>query len=144
MSQLKSQFFGLMLAITTAIGCIAYEKIVKNFSFGIILLLSMCFYIPTFIAFYFFNKTDIHNDISRLISDKHYILWSCLYVSTWLTAPLWYIITKKQGVVAGSIYEVKYIVIMSIFYIMFGNDKLTTNTIIGILLALISIYFISK
>lgn len=40
MGQIQSQILGILLAVTTAIGCLAYEKLVKNFSFGMIILLA--------------------------------------------------------------------------------------------------------
>ncbi len=44
----------------------------------------------------------------------------------------------------GSIYEVKYIVMLSLLYIVFGDNKFTINTAIGVMLAIGSMYFISK
>ena len=84
------------------------------------------------------------NDVTKLFSNKTFIWYAVLYSLTWITTILWYIITKKQGVMVGSIYEVKYIVILAIFYIAFGDQKFTLNTGIGVFLALCSIYFISK
>lgn len=144
MTQLKSQILGLSLALMTAIGCIAYEKLVKNYSLGIILMLASFFYVPALIGIYYYDRTTITNDLNRILSDKMSMFYCLLYFLTWSIVPLWYIITRKQGIMTGSIYEVKYILILALFYIVFGENKLTLNTCIGIILALCSIYFISK
>lgn len=144
MSQLQSQMLGITLAITTAIGCIAYEKLVKNFSFGIVVLLTLLFYIPLLAGVIFYNKETFTTDVAKLIHDRTFIFWAIIYIITWLTVPLWYMITKQQGVLVGSIYEVKYIVILAIIYIFLGERTITLYTALGVACALASIYFISK
>lgn len=67
-----------------------------------------------------------------------------IFILSGTTTIIWYLITKKQGVMVGSIYEVKYIVMLALIYILFGENKFTLNTVVGITLALGSIYFISK
>jgi drug/metabolite transporter (DMT)-like permease len=144
MEQIKSQAIGLSLAIATAIGCIAYEKIVKNHSFGVIIFLALAFYIPIFICLLILGKQSLTKEILSITTDTK-TFWMCvLYSLTWITAPIWYFITKRQGVLAGSIYEVKYIVILVIFYILFGDGRFTNNTLIGVAFAMLSIYFVSK
>ena len=138
--QIKSQLFGISLAIATALGCLAYERIVKSYSYftvGLILLLS---YFPFVLAAVFLNNT-VRNDFSRMAENKWWIL---LYIASGITSPLWYLITRKQSVMVGAIYEVKYIVVMAILYLFFGSTHLSWNTAIGIVLAMCSIYFISK
>ena len=93
---------------------------------------------------YFFINNNVPNDYSKFISEPKYMWWSLIYIGTGVTSILWYIITEKQGVMAGSIYEVKYIAMMALIYIIFGDNKFTINTAIGVILALFSIYFISK
>lgn len=144
MNQLQSQILGIMLAVTTAIGCIVYEKLVKNFSLGIIALLAVLFYVPLLAGIIFYNKGTFTTDIVKLIHNKTFIFYAVIYVLTWITVPLWYIITKHQGVLVGSIYEVKYIVILAIFYIVWGDKPITIYTALGVMCALMSIYFISK
>lgn len=144
MPQIKSQILGIMLAVTTAIGCIVYEKLVKNFSLGIIILLTALFYIPVLAGIIFYSRGEFNADVIKLIHNKTFLLYAFIYVLTWATVPLWYIITKNQGVLVGSIYEVKYIVILCIFYIVWGDRAITMYTGIGVVCALMSIYFISK
>lgn len=60
------------------------------------------------------------------------------------TGPIWYSITKKQGLMVGSIYEIKYVIVLGLFYSFTGAKPFTANTIIGVALAIGSIYFISK
>ena len=144
MTQLKSQILGIALAITTAIGCIVYEKLVKNYSIGIIILLAALFYVPVLAGIFMFNREVITGDISRLLHDRTFIIYSIIYILTWATVPLWYIITRNQGILVGSIYEVKYIIIIALFYVFLGDRPVTLNVGIGIACALVSIYFISK
>ena len=144
MEQIKSQAIGISLATITAIGCIVYEKIVKNHSFGFILFLSLLFYIPFFIFFFFTQKDTLIKEITNMAKDTKMLWIYIIYSLTWITAPIWYFITKRQGVLAGSIYEIKYIVILVIFYIIFGDGRFTNNTLAGIKFAMISIYFVSK
>lgn len=144
MTPLKSQILGISLAITTAIGCIAYEKLVKNFSINMIFMLGVMFFVPAIICYSAYDKDAIAKDWTKLIHDKYLIIAAVVYTLTWITVPIWYSITKSQGVMAGSIYEVKYIIIMALIYIAFGENKFTINTAIGVVLAMGSIYFISK
>ncbi len=144
MNPLYSQILGISLAVTTAIGCIAYEKLVKNFSFGIIIFLAVIFYVPVLLGIAFYDKATFGADITKLIHDKTFLTYAAIYVLAWVTTPLWYVITKNQGVLVGSIYEVKYIVVLAVFYIFFGDRGFTPYTAAGLLCALLSIYFISK
>ncbi|MES2023572.1 MAG: hypothetical protein V4439_02715 [Patescibacteria group bacterium] len=144
MGKIPPQILGIILATTTAIGCIAYEKLVKNFSIGIIILLALLFYVPAIAGIIFFNKETLSADVVKLIHNKTFITYAIIYVLTWATVPLWYIITKNQGILVGSIYEVKYIVVLAVFYIFWGEKTFTAYTAAGLLFALASIYFISK
>lgn len=144
MNQLRSQMLGLLLGLATAIGCIFYEKIVKEFSylwFTIILGIEI---ILLMIIGYFFFPHNLNQEYQKFISNSKYLWWIIIYISTGITSLCWYIITKKQGVMVGSIYEVKYIAMLALLYIIFGENKFTINTAVGVGLAMISIYFISK
>ena len=145
MSILKSQLFGVLLALATAIGCIFYEKIVHNFSFVTMMLIIVveCSLLAMIGLIIFPN--ELKQDYINLLSlETKYWIPIIVYICTGVTSICWYLITKNQGVMVGSIYEVKYIVILAVLYIMFGDNKFTINTGIGLLLALSSIYFISK
>ncbi len=144
MTPLYSQLLGISLAVTTAIGCIAYEKLAKNFSIGMIFLLATIFYLPVLLGIIFYDKATFGADVTKLIHNKTFLMYAIIYVLTWVTVPLWYIITKNQGVLVGSIYEVKYIVVLAVFYIFLGDRSITLYTATGLLFALASIYFISK
>lgn len=144
MSPLKSQLLGLALGLATAIGCIFYEKIVHQFSyltFWIILIIEM---ILLGVTGYFIFPNELKQDYAKFMSDSKYLLWTIAYIATGVTSMLWFVITKNQGVMAGSLYEVKYIVMLAIIYIIFGENKFTFNTVMGVGLAMGSIYFISK
>ena len=144
MTPLQSQFLGLALGLATAVGCIFYEKLVHNFSYitlWFFVVLDVCLF--RLIGLFFF-KNDLAADYQKFTSDSKYWIWLLIYVFTGVTGMLWYKITKDSGVMVGSIYEVKYIVMLSLLYIMFGDQKFTLNTAVGVAFALGSIYFISK
>jgi drug/metabolite transporter (DMT)-like permease len=144
MTPLKSQLLGILLALATAIGCIAYERLVKNFSISMIFILSILFFVPATIIYAITNGDKIVKDWTKLLNSKQLIMFAVIYMITWITTPLWYNITKSQGVMVSSIYEVKYIILMALIYIAFGENRFTINTAIGVALAMGSIYFISK
>jgi hypothetical protein len=144
MSQLQSQILGILLAIITALGCISYEKLVKNFSFGIIILLATLFYVPVLVGMFLYSKGTLGAEVVKLVHDRTFLMYAAFYVLTWITVPLWYVITKNQGVLVSSIYEVKYIVVLAIFYLLWGDRNITVYTAAGLVCALMSIYFISK
>jgi hypothetical protein len=134
----------LALAISTAVGCIAYEKIVKNFSLSTIVFLATIFYIPLMGGMLLWDYGSVSSDIKRLIQDSSFRWCSIIYMATWITFPLWFTITKNQDVMVGSIYEVKYIVILAVFYIFMGTRQMTLSIAVGLCFALLSIYFISR
>jgi|GEM_PF-3470944 len=144
MTQLKSQLLGLLLAMATAIGCIFYEKIVSNFSYVTIWLIILIEMLLLFVCSYFIFGHELKKDYVKFISEPKYVWWALAYMCTGVTGLCWFYITKKQGIMVGSIYEVKYIIIMALIYIAFGENKFTLNTAIGVALALGSIYYISK
>ena len=144
MSLLKSQILGLLLGLATAVGCIFYEKIVNNFSYSMFIIIWFIESIILFTIAYFVFPHDLPKEFNKLFSDNKYIWWAIIYILTAVTGPLWYYITNKQGVMATSIYEVKYIVMLAVLYWIFGAKQFNWNTIIGMVLALCSIYFVSK
>jgi len=145
MTPFKSQLLGLSLGLITAIGCIAYEKIVHNFS---ILSVAIFKFIEVLIflsiMFIFTPASELTKDAHTLSTTPKLYWMIAIYILTGATSFLWYIITKNQGVMAGSIYEVKYIIMLALIYIAFGDNKFTLNTAFGVGLAMASIYFISK
>lgn len=144
MSPLKSQILGLSLGLATAIGCIFYEKIVHHFSYLTFLIILITELLCLCACAYFFFDNDLAEDYQKFTSDIKYPIWALIYICTGITSILWYSLTKNEGVMVSSLYELKYIVIMAIIYIMFGDNKFTWNTALGLILALGSVYFISK
>jgi hypothetical protein len=108
--QTQSQILGILLAVTTAIGCLAYERLVKSYSYFTVGLFVSLSYIPFWLAALFFDN-DAKSDFSHLSVNKWWIL---LFFLSGITGPLWYIITRKQSVMVGAIYEIKYIVVKEI------------------------------
>lgn len=141
--QLLLQFYGIMLAVMTAIGCISYEKMIKAFSYSTVVLFVILSYLP-FLILMIITNNHIGEDLMKCSKDKT-LIWSCgIYILSGITSPLWYWITKQKGIIASSIFEIKYIVILSVLYIILGQNQLTTNTVVGIFFALLSVYFITK
>lgn len=134
--QIKVQIFGIMLAVSTAFGCIAYEKIVKTQSFFVVGLLAMAAYLPFCIFSPIFQPSFKSEPVNKW--------WIVLYLASGCTGPLWYWITKTKTVLTGAIFEVKYIAVLVICSILIGEKGITAYTVLGAFLAMASIYFISK
>ena len=100
----------------------------------------ICLFIVGWLVF----PNELVQDFTKLQQNWQHIIWILTYILTGVTSICWYMITRNQGVMVGSLYEVKYVVILALIYIFFGENKFTTNTAIGLALALCSIYFISK
>lgn len=144
MSPLQSQVLGLTLALATAVGCIAYERLVKNFSLFSIIFVSCCFYVPTLIVLAMLNWHQTSAEVSRLFKEPQFRWWAFVYWITWITTPIWYVITRKQSVMVGGVYEIKYIVMLAVIYLFLGDRQMNLNTALGLLFALVSVYFISR
>lgn len=142
MNPLQSQVYGLSLAIATALGCVAYEKIVQRCSFSFILLMALAFYGPALAILTIVSGQDLRNDLRQM--DRALWGWVALYIAAWVTTPLWYHITRHQGVMAGSIYEIKYVVMLAAIYWLIGSRPMSVNLLAGLGLALLSIWFVSK
>lgn len=138
MTPFHSQLLGIALAVTTAFGCLGYERLVKVSPYWLIGLLVSLHYVPFWVGAIYFQRAETIPDLR-----KHWVALS-LFLTSGVTAPLWYYITRKQGLLVSSTYEIKYIVILSVFYILFGEQKVTAYTSIGIALALLSVWFLSQ
>ena len=134
--QIKTQVFGLLLAATTAIGCIAYEKMAKTSSYFFVGFLVSLSYIPFWVASRFVQ----HPEPSQKLDTK----WIVIFLLSGCTGPLWYWITRTKTVLTGAVFEVKYIGLLVIASIIIGEKGVTAYTVIGAILAMCSIYFISK
>lgn len=135
------QWFGVALAVATAFGCVAYERLVKSFSYPFVALFVATSYIPPFLVALYLKPGSISEEMPKLADHR----WSLLiYYLSGITSVLWYVVTRRQGVVVGALFEVKYIVVLALFYICFGEGRLSWNVILGVVLAGASIYLISK
>lgn len=134
--QIRVQIFGLLLAVTTALGCIAYEKIVKSSSYFFTGLLVSLSY-----ALFWLPSKWIQPKVEPLELNKW---WVVLFIATGCTGPLWYWLTHTKTVLVGAIFEVKYIAVLVLFSLLIGGRGVTAYTVLGGLLAMASIYFISK
>ncbi len=138
---IKSQIQGLSLAMFTAVGCLAYERIVKESRYCSIVFLNAAFYGPLLVGML---TLGARQEIYRICTIPSLKWWALIYFITSITGPLWFVITKKQSVMAGSLYEVKYILILALFYVMVGQSRLTLNLAIACVCALASVYFVSR
>lgn len=142
---MKIQIYGILLAVFTAIGSIAYEKIVHTFSFRtFIVIRAIEVALFSLVGFFIFNENDTSIIPLTGIFKFNYLLWIFLYIISGVTTLFWFEITKESSVLQGAVFEMKYLPILSLVYIIFGDAKMTMNTCLGILFAIISIYFITK
>lgn len=144
MSPLKSQLLGILLAFSTAIGLIYYEKIVQSFSYLTFLIILLIQVLGLCLVSYFLLPHKIDNDCRIFFSAQKYSYWAIIYIISGVTSIIWYKIAREQGVMVGSIYEIKYIVVLALIYFFLGSNKFTINTFLGLCFAICSIYFISK
>jgi drug/metabolite transporter (DMT)-like permease len=98
-------------------------------------------YVPFFLTALLVQIVNLKSDKDALWNNRWLIL---IFLLSGVTSPLWYVITKKQSVLIGSIYEIKYIVVMALLYIFLGQSRVTLNTAIGLCFAITSVYFISR
>lgn len=137
MSQLKIQILGILLAVTTAIGCIAYERMVKGSPYFFVGLMVSLSYIPFWVASYYFQTPPTDNI-------PYSKWWNLVFILSGCTGPLWYWLTREKCVLTGAVFEVKYIAVLVLFSVFIGSKGITPYTVLGACLAMASIYFISK
>jgi hypothetical protein len=141
-NQIKSQFLGVILAVLTAVGIISYEKIVKTYSYSAIALCNLLLSISCLGLFLMYQPNSI-KDIKKVLtySTKDVIIFISCYL---IVSFIWYYLTLTKNVMVSSLFEIKYIVVLAIIYIVAGEQKLSWNVVVGVMLALSSIYFITK
>lgn len=142
-SQFNLQVIGILLAVITAMGCIAYEKMVNSFSYCTVVMFVVLSYFPFFIISIFSNN-QLMSDLSK-IKESTSLKWSIfIFMISGATSYCWYYITKIKGVMVGGVFEMKFLLILALFYIICGTNPMTTNVIIGLIFSLLGIYFITK
>jgi drug/metabolite transporter (DMT)-like permease len=139
--QAKIQLAGLMLAVTTAAGCLAYERLVKNLHYVTVGFLSSVAFMPFWVTAYLIKVPSIRSDLSKLNEHKLAVAVFCL---SGCTSLFWYFVTRNRSVMVGALFEIKYIVVLALFYIFFGVGRMTWNVLAGSILAALSVYLISK
>ena len=145
MSQLAGTAIGALLCLTTAIGCVGYEHVVKTFSFRFLLLLKLVELLLISAAILFLPAArSFSAEVGDLIGSGKLAGWSAVYVASGLTIPLWYILTREYGVLVSSTFEFKYIIVLTLIYLVAGEGEVTGNTVIGIVFAILSAYFVTK
>jgi drug/metabolite transporter (DMT)-like permease len=142
MNPVLSQILGLMLGLVTAIGCIAYEKLVMRCSLPFTVLAGLFFTVPFSGAMLVFGISSLRTDWTLATPETRW--WALVYCLSWVSTPLWYFLTRRQGVMVGAVYEVKYVVILAGAYWLFGDKPMSANLLIGLCLALVSIWFVSR
>lgn len=137
---------GLVLASATAVGCVAYGHLCKSVSWLFIGLLTLVFFAPLGIYAILSSegRSAFSADLSAVSSSRSLIVASVIYVITWATSPIWYYLTYRKGVMASSIYELKYVAILAVFYWLIGDRPFSANLAIGSALSVCSLFFISR
>jgi drug/metabolite transporter (DMT)-like permease len=141
---LRSQIYGVLLAVITAIGCITYEKLVERFSFEAVQLCNLTIYVAVLLVAWIAAPNADHGLVELITSRSHYWAWALFVICYGIVTYLWYVITRNQGVLVGATYEMKYAVALGILYTLFGDKAFNYNTVIGGVCAVLSVYFISR
>ena len=139
--ELNTQLYGIGLAILTAVGCIAYERLVKSLPYTSVCFFVWMEYFWIWICLLIFQNDSAVPEISYWKANKWAIT---IFLLSGLTSPLWYWIVRRYSVLVGGVFEIKYIIILGILAVLFGQQKPTVNTWVGTILAILSVYFISK
>jgi drug/metabolite transporter (DMT)-like permease len=139
--ELKTQILGILLAIMTAVGCIGYERLVKSLPYKSLLFFVWFQYFWIWLILLFVQKGPIIPSFSYWKQYKWPII---ILLVSGVTSPLWYWLTRKHSILVSGVFEIKYIIILGILAVIFGEQKPTINTWIGAFLAILSVYFISK
>ncbi len=130
--QIKIQWIGLSLALATAF---AYERLCKSYSYFIVGFLVSATYVPFWVSSKFVQSKQ---------SEPCSKWWVFIFVLSGITGPLWYWLTSTKNVLTGAVFEVKYIAILVLCSVLAGSKEVTVYTVVGAILAMASIYFISK
>lgn len=141
----QSQVVGLALGLATAIGCIFYEKLVLSLSFfGWLITFKFLEWLILIPLGWYLLPHDVTADLARLRTDWKLVGQGLLCVAMSCTSLFWYMIVRRQSVMAGAVYEVKYIVMLAVIYMIFGSKPVNLNTLLGIAFAMVSVYFVSR
>ena len=134
---MKSQLMGICLAVFTALNVICYEKIVKNttvwttqYALGLLPILFLFCVMPW--------------RPSEFLQRNVWLPTIIMFFASIIVTLFWYKITKNQSALTGSIYEIKYAAVLLVMYSIWGTGTITKNSVIGIICALLSVYFTSK
>jgi hypothetical protein len=138
------QIIGVLLASLTAVGCILYERLVANLSYSTVLLILLLNYGTWFVVSLFLPGSDLSNDWRIFRSHDHCWWWAALYIATGASSVIWYYVTRQNGVLASSVFEAKYVAILAVIYLACGAKPVTWSVGLGLVLAIASLYFISR
>ncbi len=129
--------YGVGLSLATAITSIFYERLLKTYGLtaiatekfieGILFFLILRAVLPATTANFNF------------VFDKDW--W--LFLGAVTIPVFWFLLTWKYNVMVGTIYEISYIIPLTILYIFLGTQKLTLTFIIGVILVICGLIVIS-
>lgn len=139
--EIETQMLGIALAVFTAVGCLAYERLVKSLPYTSVCFFVWLEYFWIWLCLVIFGKDQAIPDVGYWKSQKWTIF---IFLFCGLTSPLWYWLVRRHSVLVGGVFEIKYIVILGLLAAVAGEQKPTINTWIGSFLAILSVYFISK
>ncbi len=139
----KTIVFGIILAIMSGLSCLWYEKLVKNYSYFIMLFTGFIYYVIVLVGFIIYKPSNL-NEITMLFSNKSDTITFLLYMLTFIISPIWFFITKDTNVETGIIYEIMYVPIIAIIGYYFYQKQIDPKFWIGASLMLIGVYIINK
>ena len=140
--ELKTQILGIFLAIMTAVGCLGYERLVKTLPYKSLAFFVWFQYCWIWLMLIIFQRNGSPIPPFSYWKEHKWAIFTLLISG--VTSPLWYWITQKHSVLVSGVFEMKYIIILGILSVFFGEQKPTMNTWIGAFLAILSVYFISR
>jgi drug/metabolite transporter (DMT)-like permease len=136
--QVISQLLGVALAVITAAGCLAYERLAQAYSyFWVGMLVSLSY------AIFWIASLPLQSNAVRPNLWEH--RWAIVvFLLSGATGPIWYYVARKQGILVASTYEMKYVVVLGIFYMFFGEHRVTPTAAMGVIFAVLSVICLSK
>lgn len=143
MEHLTNLGLGLALSLVTAIGCISYEKLVKDHGFLVIVLLQ-ALYVGTYLAFTWLRTPERGDIFHAFLNDRSSVCHAAIYVLSSVTIPLWYQLTLRTNVVTGSFFEIVYVPVLLVLYVFWGTTKLNPTFILGGLLVIFGVLIVDS
>lgn len=129
---------GFALAVFTAAACVVYERLVQAYSTTAVVLAVLASYLPALVW------VMLYGEGGAPVDARFFKLCAVYAALASVATVIWLRITRDQGVLAGGLYEMKYVVVLALFYALAGSKPITARTLLGGALAMLSVYIVSK